>query len=84
MAIHMAAQCNRAETVQYLVEEAGVGVDTVSGGTALQHVACNYTHSLQQDTDGLTPLMLAALFSGRETARFLLSAGASTNVLTRS
>ena len=34
MAIHMAAQHNRPETVQYLVEEAGVGV---SGGTALQH-----------------------------------------------
>ena len=34
MAIHAAAQRNRAETVQYLVEEAGVGV---SGGTALQH-----------------------------------------------
>ena len=31
MGIHMAAQLNRAETVQYLVEEAGVGVDTVSG-----------------------------------------------------
>ena len=31
MAITMAAQFNRAETVQYLVEEAGVGVDTVSG-----------------------------------------------------
>ena len=29
--IHMAASHNRAETVQYLVEEAGVGVDTVSG-----------------------------------------------------
>ena len=27
----MAALNNRAETVQYLVEEAGVGVDTVSG-----------------------------------------------------
>ena len=39
MAIHMAAQFNRPETVQYLVEEAGVGVDTVSGGTTLQHVA---------------------------------------------
>ena len=30
-AIIMASQHNRAETVQYLVEEAGVGVDTVSG-----------------------------------------------------
>ena len=29
----------------------------------------------------MTPLMLAAVSSARETARFLLSAGASTNVL---
>ena len=45
MAIHMAAQCNRAETVQYLVKEAGVGVDTVSGGTALQHVTIVAIHT---------------------------------------
>ena len=32
MGLHIAAShYNRAETVQYLVEEAGVGVDTVSG-----------------------------------------------------
>ena len=31
MAIHYAAEATRAKTVQYLVEEAGVGVDTVSG-----------------------------------------------------
>ena len=35
MAIHMAAQDSRAETVQCLVEEAGVGVDTVSGVRSL-------------------------------------------------
>ena len=29
----------------------------------------------------MTPLMVAALNSARETARFLLAAGASTNVL---
>ena len=29
----------------------------------------------------MTPLMMAALNSARETARFLLAAGASTNVL---
>ena len=45
MAIHSAAQLNRPETVQYLVEEAGVGVDTVSGGTALQHVTIVTTHT---------------------------------------
>ena len=44
MAIHMAAQFNRPETVQYLVEEAGVGVDTVSRGTALQHVTIVTIH----------------------------------------
>ena len=31
----------------------------------------------------MTPLMVAALNSARETARFLLAAGASTNVLDR-
>ena len=45
MAIHAAAQDNRPETVQYLVEEAGVGVDTVSGGTALQHVTIVTIHT---------------------------------------
>ena len=44
---------------------------------------CNYTHSLQQQSNGVTPLMVAALNSARETARFLLAAGASTNVLAR-
>ena len=43
---------------------------------------CNYTHSLQQQSNGVTPLMEAARSSARETARFLLAAGASTNVLT--
>ena len=42
---------------------------------------CNYTHSLQPGNNGVTPLMMAALHSARETARFLLAAGASTNVL---
>ena len=36
---------------------------------------------MQQDIHGMTPLMDAALSSARETARFLLAAGASTNVL---
>ena len=37
MAITMAAYYNRAETVQYLVEEAGVGVDSVDTVSGAQH-----------------------------------------------
>ena len=40
--------------------------------------------TLQPGVNGVrTPLMLAAWNSARETARFLLAAGASTNVLAR-
>ena len=42
MAIHYAAEANRAETVQYLVEEAGVDMDTVSGAHHCSMEQCNY------------------------------------------
>ena len=69
--------------MQYLLEEAGVGVDTVSGGMSLYTLTHSlYTRALLQlDGRGMTPKMLAALHSGRETAMVLMRAGCNTNIL---